>query len=244
MKKAMVLCGGVPQIELLKQLKERGITSVLCDMNEKVEARKYADIFYPVSTLDVEKVTEVAIKEKVDFLLSVCADQVLEVVAEISEKLNLPCYIDYKTAQNVSDKELMKDIFVKNGVPTSQHVVMKELSLDKISHLTYPLIVKPVDSYSSRGVKKIEKEEDLQPAFDEAIKISRSKTALVEEFVEGEEVTVDVYVENGIANVLTMSNTLYPVPVPRLYISIFPLSSVSIFSNAFTCPFAKSTTCI
>ena len=86
-KKALVLCGGVPQIELLKQLKERGITSVLCDMNEKVEARKYADLFYAVSTLDVEKVTEVAKKEKVDFLITVCADQVLEVVARISEEL-------------------------------------------------------------------------------------------------------------------------------------------------------------
>ena len=206
-KKALVLCGGVPQIELLKQLKERNITSVLCDMNEKVEARKYADVFYPVSTLDVEKITEVAQKEKVDFLLSVCADQVLEVVAQISEKLGLPCYIDYQTAQNVSNKTFMKEIFIKNGVPTSQHVVMKELSLDKIKHLAYPLIVKPVDSYSSRGVKKIEREEDLLPAFNEAINISRSKTALVEEFVEGEEVTVDVYVENGIANVLTMSNS-------------------------------------
>ena len=85
--KALVLCGGVPQIELLKQLKERKITSVLCDINEKVEARKYADIFYAVSTLDVEKLTEVAKKEEVDFLLSVCADQVLEVVAQISDKL-------------------------------------------------------------------------------------------------------------------------------------------------------------
>lgn len=46
----------------------------------------------------------------------------------------------------------------------------------------------------------------VQEAFDEAIKISRSKTALVEEFVEGEEVSVDVYVEDGVANVLTMSN--------------------------------------
>ncbi len=207
-KKAMVLCGGVPQIELLKQLKERNIVSVLADMNEKVEARKYADIFYPVSTLDVEKITEVAKKEKVDFLLSVCADQVLQVVAEVSEKLGLPCYIDFKTAANVSNKELMKDIFVKNGVPTSQHAVMKELSLEKIKHLTYPLIVKPVDSYSSRGVKKIEREEDLQVAFDEAVQISRSKTAIVEEFIEGEEVTVDVYVEEGKANVLSMSNSV------------------------------------
>lgn len=205
--KALVLCGGVPQIELLKQLKERNITSVLCDMNEKVEARKYADIFYPVSTLDVEKITEVAQKEKVDCLLSVCADQVLQVVADVSERLGLPCYIDSKTAENVSKKSFMKEIFIQNGIPTSKHVVLKTLQLDKIKHLQYPLIVKPIDSYSSRGVKKIESEENLAAAFEDAVTISRSKTAIVEEFIEGEEVTVDFYVEEGKANLLAMSNS-------------------------------------
>ena len=205
--KALVLCGGVPQIELLKQLKQKNIISVLADKNEKVEARKYADIFYPVSTLDEKKITEVAKKENVDFLISVCADQVLQVVAEVSEKLSLPCYIDFKTAENVSNKTYMKEIFVKNGVPTAKHVVMEKLDLSKIKHLEYPLIVKPVDSYSSRGVKKVLQESDLASAFDEAVQISRTKTAIVEEFVDGEEITVDVYVEDGVANVLTMSNS-------------------------------------
>jgi len=153
--KALVLCGGVPQTELLRQLRERGITSVLVDGNPNVSARKHADIFYPVSTLDVAAVTEVARAEQVDFLISVCADQVLQVVAEISEALGLPCYLDNATAQNVSNKTYMKELFVKGGVPTARHVVMKELDLAKIAHLAYPLIVKPVDSYSSRGVKKI-----------------------------------------------------------------------------------------
>ncbi len=203
--KALVLCGGIPQAELLRQLKARGITTILADMNEKVSARKYADVFYPISTFDVEGLKEVALKENVDFIITVCADQVLEVVARISEELGLPCYIDHKTAVDVSNKAYMKKKFVEAGVPTSKHVIMKTLDKNMLEGLEYPLIVKPVDSYSSRGVRKVASYEDLVPAFEEAVKISRTDTAVVEEFVEGEEITVDVYVEDGVAHVLGAS---------------------------------------
>lgn len=203
--KALVLCGGIPQIALMEYLKSKGITVILADMNEKVAGRKYADIFYPVSVLDKEAVKEVAIKENVDFLITVCADQVLEVVAIISEELGLPCYIDATTATNVSKKSYMKKIFCENDVPTSKHVILGELDFDKIKDLTFPIIVKPVDSYSSRGVKKVLNNAELETAFYEAKNISREGNVVVEEFVEGEEVTVDVYVENGIAKVLTTS---------------------------------------
>lgn len=204
--KALVLCGGIPQIALLQDLKRRGITTVLADMNEAVGGRAYADIFYPVSVLDVEGVKEVAVKEKVDFLITVCADQVLLVVAQVSEMLGLPCYIDYETAENVSKKSYMKKIFWDNDIPTSKYVILDKLEADKISHLKYPLIVKPVDSYSSRGVARVESYEELVPAFEKAVTISRTDTAVVEEFVVGDELTVDVYVEDGHAHILCMSN--------------------------------------
>lgn len=208
--KALVLCGGLPQIAAAKELKSRGITVVMADMNEKVAGRAYADVFYPVSTLDVDGIRNVAIKEKVDFLISVCADQVLQVVAQVSEELGLPCYIDFATAENVSKKSYMKKIFVENGVPTSKHVILEQLDPDKIGHLQYPLIVKPVDAYSSRGVKRVDSYEELIPAFATAVQISRTDTAVVEEFVTGDELTVDVYVEEGQAHVLCISN-LYKI---------------------------------
>lgn len=203
--KAIVLCGGIPQIELLNQLKECNIETVLLDMNEKVKARQYADKFYPVSVLDVDAVREVAISEKADCILTVCADQVLLVAAQLSEELSLPCYIDYQTAKNVSDKNYMKKIFVENGVPTSKYVVSKTLSENLIGGMEYPLIVKPVDSYSSRGVRKVQNYSELAEAFDNAINISRTHNAIIEEFVEGRELSVDVYVENGQAHVLCIS---------------------------------------
>lgn len=203
--KALVLCGGLPQIALMEDLKSRGITVVLADMNEKVAGRAHADIFYPVSALDVEAVKELAVKEQVDFLLTVCADQVLQVVAEVSEALSLPCYIDFETAQNVSKKSCMKRIFVQNGVPTSKYVILETLDYDKLSHLVYPLIVKPVDAYSSRGVKRVNTPQELPAAFEDAVTVSRTNTAVVEEFVTGDELSADIYIEGGAAHVLCVS---------------------------------------
>ena len=206
MKKAMVLCGGIPQISLIRKLQERKIETILLDMNENVAGRRWADKFYPVSVLDVDAVRKVAIEEKVDYIFSVCADQVLQVAAQLSEELGLPFYIDSATAQKVSDKSLMKKIFTENDIPTSQYVVAKSISEDTVNGMRYPLIVKPVDSYSSRGVRRVENYRELKEAFEGAVSISRTKQVIIEEFVSGVELSVDVYVENGKAHVLCVSS--------------------------------------
>lgn len=205
--KALVLAGGYPQIELILELKRRGITTVLADWNKEPVAKPYADIFYQESTLDIPAITRVAQQEQVDFLITVCTDQALLTVAQVSEQLGLPCYISYETALNVTNKAYMKKMFAKYNVPTSQYVTMGQLDPEAISHLRYPLIVKPVDCNSSKGVKKVTDLQELEVAFADAVRFSRTNTAIVEEFVTGEELSVDVYVESGKAHVLCVSNS-------------------------------------
>ena len=205
--KALVLAGGLPQITLINDLKNRGIETVLLDGNDKAIARPYADVFYQAAIFDVEAVKEIALKEKVDFLITVCADQVLLIVAQVSEMLGLPCYIDYQTAINVSDKTYMKKIFKANGIPTSDYVQLRELDMDAIKHLRYPLVVKPVDAYSSKGVRKVWEESEIDGFFKDASNISRSGEVIVEEFCDGIEISVDAFVEDGKANILCVSNS-------------------------------------
>lgn len=205
MRKALVLAGGFPQIALLEELKKRGYVTVLADWNEEPVAKKHADIFYKESTLDVAKITEIARMEQVDFLITACTDQALLTVAKVSEELGLPCYIDYATALAVTNKAHMKKIFVENGIPTAKHVIVTdadEVPMD----MPFPLIVKPVDCNSSKGVKKVQNREELQEAVQTAVAYSRTDTAVVEQFVQGVEISVDVYVENGEAKVLCISN--------------------------------------
>ena len=205
--KALVLAGGFAQIELIKQLKARGVIVVLADGSPNALAKPYADIFHQVPLFDVEAVKQVALAEKVDFLITCCADQVLLIVAQVSEMLGLPCYISYKTAQEVSDKKYMKRIFWEHDIPTSRYFELAELEWDKIHQLRYPVVVKPTDAYSSRGVRKASDDNTLQTYFEEAKQISRTNSVIVEEFCEGEEISVDVYVEGGKAHILCVSNS-------------------------------------
>ncbi len=209
--KALVLAGGVPQIALIQNLKKRGITTVLADYYENPVAKPYADIFYRESTLDVEAIRRVATEEKVDFIITVCTDQALLTVAQLSEELGLPCYVDFETARNVTNKFYMKQIFAEKNISTAKFAVMGKLDPDKITHLSYPLIVKPVDCNSSKGVKKVTCAEELTIAFEAAVNFSRTDTAIVEEYIEGAELSVDVYVHEGKAHVLSVS-TLDKIP--------------------------------
>ena len=207
--KALVIAGAWSQVMLINQLKERGIEAILLDNNPNATAVPYADKFIQVNIMDIDAVKKIAIEEKADFLIAVCADQVLLTVAKISEELNLPCYIDYDTACKVSDKRLMKKIFHENNIPTSKHTFMDVLDMEKIKELgmEYPLVVKPVDAYSSKGVRKCSNEEELQQFFKEASEISRSGAVIVEEYVEGVEITVDFQIIDGRAHLLSATNT-------------------------------------
>lgn len=205
--KAMIIAGAIPQIELIKQLKARGIYTVLADGSENCLARPYADVFYHIPIFDIDEVKKVAEKENVDFLITVCADQVLLVVAQVSEMLGLPCYIDYETAQNVSDKLKMKRIFKENGIPTSDFVEMNDFDANAINKLSFPLVVKPIDAYSSKGVRKAENMAELEEYYQDAKGFSRSGGVIVEEFCQGEEISVDAFVKDGKATILCVSNS-------------------------------------
>ena len=201
--KALVLAGGYPQIALINELKSRGYTVLLADYYEEPVAKKYADEFYRISTLDVEAIKNLAYEQKVDFLITACTDQALLTVAKVSEELGLPCYIDYKTALNVTNKSYMKAVFMENDIPTAKYFIMASLDEKLVNSLTYPCIVKPVDCNSSKGVKKVQNKEELHEAFEKAVEYSRTNTAIIEEFIEGEEITVDVQIENGKAHILS-----------------------------------------
>ena len=205
--KALVLAGSCPQIILISQLKDRGIYTILADNNPNAVARPFADEFVKVNILDFDAVKKVAVDKQVDFLIAVCADQVLLTVAKVSEELGLPCYLDYDTACKVSDKGYMKDIFQQHGIPSSKHAFMSEIDDSKISDMQYPLVVKPVDAYSSKGVRKCCNREELERFFAEAAMISRSGVVIVEEYVEGSELTVDFEIVDGTAVFLSASNT-------------------------------------
>lgn len=202
MKKALVLAGGIAQAALIGELKVRGYRTLLADMNPDCYAAKLADEFHKVSAMDFDALEQLAREQQVDMILTACADQILLAETYLCEKLGMRSYISYETAKKVSDKKAMKDIFARHGIPTSRHVMLAGYSEQAIAHLRYPLVVKPADAYSSRGVRKCSSPEEVREYLGRAIEISRTKTAIVEEYLEGQELTAEFFVREGKAALL------------------------------------------
>lgn len=227
--KAFVLAGGFPQISLLRELKRRGITTLLADYTEHPLAEKEADAFFRVSTLDVTAIRQLAEEEKVDFLITVCTDQALLTVARVSAELGLPTYLDYETALCVTNKCCMKKRLQEAGIPTARFVTSEHWQPELFQGMHFPVVVKPVDANSSKGVEKVNSFAVLEEKFCAAKAISRTSNVIVEEFCNGLEITVDAYIENGKAEVLAISQvdkvpvkgkfiiyrTVYPAPISR-----------------------------
>lgn len=206
--KVVVLAGGSDQIALIIELKRRGCYVVLVDYFENPPAKDYADKHYVASTLDVEAVRQIVVQEKADLVTTACTDQALLTVANVSEQLGLPCYISYQTGLNVTNKSYMKKVLMEKGIPTSKFRIVDRVDLDAIRDFRYPLVVKPVDCNSSKGVKRVDSAEDLPAYLEEAINFSRTRTAIVEEFKSGNEISADFYVENGVVKFLSATTSL------------------------------------
>ena len=148
---------------------------------------------------------QAAMEEKIDYILTACGDQPLSTMAYVSAKMNLPCYLTENDVLNLTNKLFMKQKMVGNGIPTSPFVAInKNWTGSELSHLSYPLVVKPVDSNGSKGVKKVENENELGHCLEDAFKYSLSGDVIVEEFNEGEEVSIDVYVEGTEVKLLSV----------------------------------------
>ena len=208
MKKIMVLAGGNDQCALIEELRRYfngEVEIILADMSDKVKAIAYADKFIQVSTMDRPAVLKAAKEEDVDYILTACGDQPLSTMAYISEQLGTPTYLTEQDVRDLTNKRFMKDKMVENGIPTAKHIYIDKNWNGIMPDFEYPLVVKPVDSNGSKGVKKVFTPDELDASLKEAFSYSISGDVIIEEFKSGEELSCDFYVENGIAKTLSIT---------------------------------------
>ena len=204
-KIAIVLGGTSPHIALIERLKQRDYYTILIDYYADPPAKLAADQHIQESTLDQEKVFEIAQNLKADLVISACVDQANVTACYVAEKLGLPAPYSYQTAIEVSNKGFMKQKMLENGIPTSKYVYIGNLEQFENSDLAFPVIVKPADSCGSSGVKRANNLTELTKYLSFAKKISRTDKVVVEEFKEGVEVSVYAFVQHKNVHFLMVS---------------------------------------
>lgn len=208
LKTAIVLGGTVPHIELIKLLKDRDYRTSLIDFSLNPPAAQFADEHIRESTLDQEKVLRIAKEKNADIVISTSVDQANVVCCYVGEKLNLPHPYSYETALNVTDKTRMKRIMQAAGIPTSRYLCVSDFEKLSFANLKYPIMLKPADSNSANGVKRVKSIDKAETSFDKAKEFSRNGLVIAEEYVSGTEISVYGYISGHCARVFMIQERI------------------------------------
>lgn len=165
-----------------------------------------ADIFHPVSTAEKEKILSICQKEEISGITTCASDFAVIAQNYVAEKLGLPGN-PVSSSLACTDKYVMRETLRLAGLPVPgfEKVTDNDRFPEKLKDLSFPLIVKPTDRSGSRAINKVQNEEELQSAINEAIEVSFSKTAIVEEVIEGPEYSCESITKDGVHHTLALT---------------------------------------
>ena len=206
MKNILILGAGLMQKPAILSAKELGFHTIVVDADKNAVAIPLADEFFQIDLKDKDGILELAKKiqtEKgglsgvftagTDFSAS---------VSYVSEKLNLPSH-SYQAALNASIKTQMRSCFEKDGVPSPKFLKVSAQDInsalyDEVAQkMFFPVVVKPVDNMGARGCRMVRNQDELIPSVKTAVECSRTGFAIIEEYMEGPEFSIDALVYNG-----------------------------------------------
>ncbi len=222
MKKILFL-GGFPQmIDIIFTAREMGIYTIVADRDPQSPAKRFADKAVDLSTDRVDDLAELCREEDVNGVFTGFEDFNIHIARALCTKIGLPFYADEEQLAEITDKIRFKEQCRRYGVPVIEQYEREEAFAEG----KYPYIVKPADSYGSRGITVCRNEEELRAGCRKAESASASGKVIVERFVDSDHgcelfytivnghihltVTADRYtVRNG--------ETTVPLPVAEVF---------------------------
>lgn len=209
-KRLLVLGGSYLQIPAIVEAKSLGITTAVLDYNPDCPGRYLADHFYKESTVDNQAVLECAADFSADGIMTLGTDWPMRSVAYAAEALGL-CAISYSSACRSTNKLDMIQRFCEARVAHPDFIFFDALAQSSETldgRITYPCIIKPVDSSGSRGVVLLREPKYLEESLAYSLNYSKSGQVIIEEFMVGPEVSVEVLIQDGKPQILTITDKI------------------------------------
>lgn len=209
MKKILILGASILQLPAIKKAKQKGYYTIVADMNPNAIGVQYADEFHCVSTIDTEGVANLAEEIKPDGIMTLATDMPMRAIAAATTRLGLPG-ITMDTAIKSTDKGEMIKAFEEHDVEHPwYYIVESPEGFDSIvDYVNYPCVIKPTDNAGNRGVSFAANRQELLHAYKYSFENSRSGHVIIEEYMEGEEVSVEIIVYKGQVNILAITDKM------------------------------------
>ena len=198
MKKIMILGAGIYQVPLIKTAKRMGLYVIVVSIPGPYPGFALADQVCYINTTDKEAVLEVARKEQISAIVTTGTDVAVSTIGYVCEQMGLPG-LGYEASLSATDKARMKEAFRQGGVRTAAFEVVSSCdeALEALVKLGVPAMLKIVDKSGSRGIVKIHSAEQLRQVYPSVREETQKPYMILESFVEGNEIGIDAFVQNG-----------------------------------------------
>lgn len=225
-KRLLILGGMRFSCEIVKTARALGVYTLVADYNkiEDSPAKQIADEAVDLSVIDVETVVSYIKSHNIDGVFVGFNDMLLPYYAEICEKAGLPCYGTKELFETLIAKDQYKALCRQFGVPTIPEYEIND------ENIQYPVLVKPVDNSGSRGITICHNRQELAEAVEIGKKASKTGKVLVEQYMDGREVTVFWTFQDGNYYLSALANRhvkhnqgmdVIPLPVGYSFPSVF-----------------------
>lgn len=230
-KKMMILGASALQVPAIKKAKELGYRIILVDYDENAVGFALADVKLVVSTLDQEEVYRQALIYEPDVVITSTSDGPVRTAAYVNERLGKRPDLSYENSLCATIKSRMRDRLKECGVPIPEYYAVTDFEgfSEAVDRLNGHCIVKPADNAGSRGVvllgggerqqgifedrKSGEADERKRRIYEYSLENSRNGTVMVEEYMNGPEVSVEIMVVEGEPHILAITDK-YITPPP------------------------------
>jgi biotin carboxylase len=199
MKKLLILGANPETIPLVETAKKMGIFTIVADPDPNAPAKKFADRGVNIDGIDIISLAAFCNEEKIDGVLVGVADRLIQPYQQLCEMLHKPCYGNRFQCEVLTDKGKFNDICQKYGLKTIPSVkYYRKDNLEDHEHPDYPIIVKPVDKNSGKGITLAYSKTELQEGIHKAFEITKSNYVLLEKFMDCRDLIINYTVMNGV----------------------------------------------
>ena len=183
-KKLLILGANPETTPLVETANSMGIKTIVTSNVKNDAAKKVAWKACDVDGFDVPGLISLAKEEGVDGVLVGVADMLVASYCKVCNALNLPCYATQEIIDVFNYKDRFKATCEKYGIHgIPEYYLDESLNSEDIAKIKFPVMVKPVDSYSGLGMTVVYEAAGLKAAVEKALKSSRTKRFIVEKYM-------------------------------------------------------------
>ena len=204
-KRILILGAGNAQIDAIEYCKAHGYEVVGCSYTTVDCGIPHLDIFEQVDIKSIEGVMALAEKYGVSAIYSVGSDLAMPTVMEASTRLGLPHFITAEVAETCHSKGKMREALGDCFEGNASFKVCSTLE-EALEYNAFPAMLKPVDSQGQRGCFRVDSKKDIEEHFAVSLDYSFEGKVIIEEFIDGPEVSVNAYMQDGVMKFAIVSD--------------------------------------